>query len=80
MTYLMFSALTFNISNDISNHTVCYSTNLFLLQTRAPINYLVNEEELRNSNKQTFNTDNRELMANPQSLTTFYLQKENLYI
>lgn len=32
MTYLMFSALTFNISNDISNHTVCYSTNLFLLQ------------------------------------------------
>ena len=54
-------------------------SNLVLLQSRAPINYLVNEEELRNennSNKQTFNTDNRELMANPQSLNTFNIQRE----
>ena len=54
-------------------------SNLVLLQSRAPINYLVNEEEIRNennSNKQTFNTDNRELMANPQSLNTFNIQRE----
>ena len=54
-------------------------SNLVLLQSRAPINYLVNEEELRNennSNKQTFNTDNRELMVNPQSLNTFNIQRE----
>ena len=55
-------------------------SNLVLLQSRAPINYLVNEEELRsenNSNKQTFNTDNKELLGNPQSLNTFNLQREN---
>ena len=57
-------------------------SNLVLLQTRAPVNYLVNEEELRsenisNTNKQTFNTDNRELLQNPQILNTFNIQREN---
>lgn len=57
-------------------------SNLVLLQSRAPINYLDNEDELRNSNnsntnKQTCNTDNRELLEYPQSLYTFNMQREN---
>ena len=57
-------------------------SNLVLLQSRAPINYLENEDEFRNgnnsnTNKQTNNTDNKELMEYPQSLYTFNMPREN---
>ena len=55
--------------------------NLVLLQSRAPINYL-NDEDLSNmnhsnTNKQTCNTDNKELMEYPQTLNTFNMNREN---
>ena len=54
-------------------------SNLVLLQSRAPVDYLPNEDDLRNNSntkKDTLYTENRELMAHPQTINTFYNQKE----
>ena len=54
-------------------------SNLVLLQSRAPLDYLPTEEELRNNSntkKETLYTDNKELMAHPQTFNTFYNQRE----
>ena len=57
-------------------------SNLVLLQSRAPVDYLPNDDDLRNVNnsntkKETLFTDNRELMAHPQTFNTFFNQREN---
>ena len=55
--------------------------NLVLLQSRAPINY-INDEDLRNNNnsntnKQTCNTDHKEFLEYPQTLNTFNVPMQN---
>ena len=55
--------------------------NLVLLQSNAPINY-INDEDLpnnnnSNTNKQTCNTDHRELLEYPQTLNTFNVPIQN---